>query len=145
MSSNRRTLCPHRARLRRHLVRYAWVPKRGRLARSLVTLGSIFSFAVSAAAQLKTKVTVDPSQLKAVVYTTSFGIVAERWDKVAYDQDTMKLLEDAGVTNVRVPGGGGVDALYHWSTGSIINPYTDDRAPAFPKERMFPAMVATMG
>ena len=87
---------------------------------------------------------MDPSQVKAVVYTTSFGIVAERWDKVAYHQDTMKLLEDAEVTNVRVPGGGGVDALYHWTAGSIINLYTDDRAPAFPKERMFPAMVATM-
>lgn len=144
MSSNRKTLCSHRARPRRHLPPGRRVPKRGRLARSLVTLGSIFSFALSAAAQLKTKVTVDPSQLKAVVYTTSFGIVAERWDKVAYDQDTMRLLEDAGVTNVRVPGGGGVDALYHWSTGSIINPYTEDRAPAFPKERMFPAMVATV-
>jgi hypothetical protein len=91
--------------------------------------------------QLKAKVTVDPSQTKAVVYTTSLGIVAERWDKVAYDADTMKLLEDAGITNMRLPGGGGVDALYRWSTGTITNPYTDDRAPAFPKERMFPAMV----
>ena len=95
----------------------------------------------SASAQTKTKVTVDLSQPKAMVYTTSIGVVAERWDKVAYDADTMKLLQDAGITNMRFPGGGGIDALYHWSTGTITNPYTDDRAPAFPKERMFPATV----
>jgi hypothetical protein len=95
----------------------------------------------SAQAQLKTKVSVDSSQAKALVYTTSFGIVAERWDKVAYDEATMKLLHEAGIANMRFPGGGGVDALYHWSTGTITNPYTNDRAPAFPKEGMFPAMV----
>ena len=101
----------------------------------------VASLIPSVQAQLKTKVTIDATQSKAVVYTTSFGIVAERWDKVAYDDATMKLLHEAGITNMRFPGGGGVDALYHWSTGTITNPYTNDRAPAFPKERMFPAMV----
>lgn len=110
----------------------------------LCLLGLLLLHAGSLRAQEKAKVTVDPSQTKAVVYTTSFGVVAERWDKVAYDADTMKLLEDAGITNMRFPGGGGIDALYHWSTGTITNPYTDDRAPAFPKERMFPAMVPTI-
>jgi hypothetical protein len=95
----------------------------------------------SAQAQLKTNVTIDTSQTTAVIYTTSFGIVAERWDKVGYDQDTMNLLREAGITNMRFPGGGGIDALYHWSTGTITNPYTNDRAPIFPKGRMFPAMV----
>lgn len=141
MFASRKTLCSHRARPL-HLRRpYRSAARCGRLAGSLLTLGAILCFSLSAAAQLKAKVTVEPSEAKAVVYTTSFGIVAERWDKVAYDQDTMKLLEDAGITNLRLPGGGGVDALYHWSTGTLINPYTDDRAPAFPKERMFPAAV----
>jgi hypothetical protein len=45
------------------------------------------------------------------------------------------------VTNVRFPGNGGIEALYHWSTGPIINPYTNDRAPAFARERQFPAAV----
>ena len=112
----------------------------------LLGIGSLLlvlavSINLPAHAQTKANVTVDPSQAKALVYTTTFGIVAERWDKVAYDADTMKLLQDAGITNMRFPGGGGIDALYHWSTGTITNPYTNDRAPAFPKERMFPAMV----
>ena len=92
-------------------------------------------------AQLKAKVTVNPGEAKATVYTTSFGVAADRWDAKAYDADTIKLLQDAGITNMRFPGNGGVDALYHWSTGTILNPYTDDRAPAFPPEKMFPAMV----
>jgi hypothetical protein len=97
--------------------------------------------AASAHAQLKTNVTIDPARKQALVYTTSFGVVAERWDPKPYDAETMKLLQDAGITNMRFPGNGGIDALYHWSTGTITNPYTDDRAPAFPKERQFPAMV----
>jgi len=92
-------------------------------------------------AQLKTKVTVDPAQAKAILYTTSIGIAADRWDANAYDSATIQLLQDAGITNLRFPGNGGIDALYHWSTGTITNPYTNDRAPAFPREKMFPAVV----
>lgn len=95
-------------------------------------------------AQFKTKVTVEPSQTKAALYTTSVGITADRWDTNAYDPATVQLLQDAGITNVRFPGNGGVDALYHWSTGTITNPYTDDRAPAFPREKMFPAVAPIM-
>jgi hypothetical protein len=91
-------------------------------------------------AQMKAKVSVDLSQSKAVLYTTSIGIAADRWDVNAYDAATVQLLQDAGVTNLRFPGNGGIDALYHWSTGTITNPYTEDRAPAFPKEKMFPAV-----
>ncbi len=92
-------------------------------------------------AQLKAKVTVDPNAQKAVLYTTSIGVAADRWDATAYDAATIHLLREAGVTNLRFPGNGGIDALYHWSTGAITNPYTDDRAPAFAKEKMFPAVV----
>ena len=92
-------------------------------------------------AQLKTKVTVDPAQAKAMLYTTSLGAAADRWDFNAYDAATIRLLQDDGITNLRVPGNNGIDSLYHWSTGKITNPYTDDRAPAFPAEKMFPAVV----
>ena len=95
-------------------------------------------------AQIKARVTVDTAQAKATVYTTSFGIAADRWDKKWYDADTIKLLQEAGITNVRFPGNGGIDALYHWSTGKLTNPYTDDRIPAFPAEKMFPAMVSVI-
>jgi len=91
-------------------------------------------------AQLKTKVIVEPAQQKAIIYTTSIGVAADRWDSHAYDPETIKLLQDAGVTNLRFPGNGGIDALYHWSTGAITNPYTNDRAPAFPPEKQFPAV-----
>ena len=107
---------------------------------ALILLGMILS--VPLHAQLKTKVTVNLSQSKATVYTTSFGIAADRWDNGAYDAATIKLLQDAGITDLRFPGNGGIDALYHWSTGTITNPYTDDRAPAFPREKMFPAVAS---
>jgi hypothetical protein len=97
--------------------------------------------AAPAHAQLKTKVSVDPSQAKAMIYTTSLGIAAERWDLKPFDAATLQLLHDAGITNIRFPGNGGIDALYHWSTGTITNPYTNDRAPAFPREKQFPALV----
>jgi hypothetical protein len=92
-------------------------------------------------AQLKAKVTVEPAQQKAIIYTTSIGAVADRWDMNAYDAETIRLLQDAGITNLKVPGNNGIDSLYHWSTGAVANPYTDDRAPAFPREKMFPAVV----
>jgi hypothetical protein len=107
----------------------------------LVIAGLIFLAALPVHAQLKARVTVDPSQSKAVLYTTSLGAAADRWDPSAYDAGTIKLLQDAGITNLKIPGNDGIDALYHWSTGTVTNPYTDDRAPAFPPEKMFPALV----
>ena len=92
-------------------------------------------------AQLKAKVTIDTSQAKAVLYTTSLGAAADRWDTNAYDAAAIQMLRDAGITNLRVPGNNGIDSLYHWSNGTVTNPYTDDRAPAFPREKMFPAVV----
>lgn len=106
-----------------------------------VTLAILLLLSFPALAQLKAKVTVEPSQAKAVLYTTSLGAAADRWDSNAYDAKTIQLLQDAGITNLRVPGNNGIDSLYHWSTGAVTNPYTDDRAPAFPKEKMFPAVV----
>jgi hypothetical protein len=91
--------------------------------------------------QLKTKVTVNTNQTKATIYTTSIGINADRWDNNAYNSDTVQLLMDAGITELHLPGGDGIDALYHWSTGKVINPYTHDRAPAFAAQNMFPAVV----
>jgi hypothetical protein len=100
-----------------------------------------FAGALPLHAQLKSEVTVDTSRQKAVLYTTSIGIAADRWESNAYDSTTLQLLQDAGFTNLRFPGNNGIDALYHWSNGTITNPYTDDRAPAFPKEKHFPAVV----
>ena len=114
---------------------------RSRLTLSALILGMILQAATPLHAQLKTKVSVDPSQSKAVLYTTSIGIAADRWEQNAYDPATLQLLQEAGFTNLRFPGNNGIDALYHWSTGTITNPYTDDRAPAFPREKQFPAVV----
>ena len=104
-------------------------------------LGIVLAAAVPLQAQLKSKVTVDTSQQKAVLYTTSIGIAADRWETNAYDAATLHLLQDAGFTNLRFPGNNGIDALYHWSNGTVTNPYTDDRAPDFPKEKHFPVVV----
>lgn len=76
-----------------------------------------------------------------MLYTTSLAAAADRWDFHAYDAATIQLLREAGITNLKVPGNDGIDALYHWSNGTVTNPYTDDRAPEFPHEKMFPAVV----
>jgi len=108
---------------------------------ALVAITALAFFTVPVQAQLKAKVTVDPSQGKAVLYTTSLGAVADRWDANAYDAKTIQLLQEAGITELKVPGNDGIDALYHWSNGTVTNPYTDDRAPAFAAGKMFPAIV----
>jgi len=110
-------------------------------ATSALLLGMILSAAAPVHAQLKTTVHVDPSKGVAVLYTSSIGVAGDRWDAKAFDAASVKLLQDAGVTSLRFPGNNGIDALYHFSTGAITNPYTNDRAPAFATERKFPAIV----
>jgi hypothetical protein len=116
----------------------------GRFGRSasalLVSIVLSLSTAASLQAQLKTTVHVDPTKGQAVLYTSSIGVAGDRWDPKAFDAASVKLLQDAGITSLRFPGNNGIDALYHWSTGAITNPYTNDRAPAFATERKFPAI-----
>jgi hypothetical protein len=107
----------------------------------LVALPLGILLSIPALAQLKTTVHVEPAKAGAVLYTTSIGVAGDRWDAKAFDPATVKLLQDVGVTSLRFPGNNGIDALYHWSTGAITNPYTNDRAPAFATERKFPAIV----
>lgn len=107
----------------------------------VLLLGLSMAAIVPLHAQLKTKVEVETAKPKAALYTTSMGATADRWDAKAYDPETVKLLQDAGITLLRVPGNGGVDALYHFSTGAITNPYTNDRLFAFPDNEKFPAVV----
>lgn len=111
------------------------------LSTPALVLGLVLSAGTPAFAQLKTTVKVDPSKGQAVLYTTSIGVAGDRWDAKAFDPATVKLLQDIGITSLRFPGNNGIDALYHWSTGAVINPYTNDRAPAFATERKLPAII----
>jgi hypothetical protein len=97
--------------------------------------------AVPAGAQFKTKAQVDLSKPRGMLYPTSIGVGAESYDGRAFDAETVKLLQDAGVTNLRFPGNGGIDALYHFSTGGLTNPYTGDKVPELPAEKQFPHML----
>src|SRR5258708_21270410 len=113
---------------------------RGGLFAFVMLLGMWLSVPGTARAQLKTTAHVDPAKGGAVLYTTSIGVAGDRWDAKAFDVASVKLLQDIGITSLRFPGNNGIDALYHWSTGAITNPYTNDRAPAFANERKFPAI-----
>lgn len=106
----------------------------------VMLLGMWLSGSGTGCAQLKTTVHVDPAKVGSVLYTTSLGVAGDRWDAKAFDATSVKLLQDIGMTSLRFPGNNGIDALYHWSTGAITNPYTNDRAPAFATERKFPAI-----
>ncbi len=110
---------------------------------SVLFFGLLLGLATSAplCAQLKTTVHVETAKTGPLVYTTSLGVAGDRWDAKAFDAATVKLMKDVGITSLRFPGNNGIAALYHWSTGGITNPYTNDRAPAFANERKFPAMV----
>ncbi len=110
------------------------------LSASIAFLAMVLSAAAPVNAQLKTTVHVDPTKGQAVLYTTSIGVAGDRWDPKAFDAPTVKLLQDAGITSLRFPGNNGIDALYHWSSVAIPNPYPNDRAPAFATERKFPAI-----
>src|ERR1039458_9897078 len=112
-----------------------------RLSTFFLLLGILLSTSSPVLAQLKTTAHVEPAKGQAVLYTTSIGAAGDRWDPKAFDPATLKLLQDIGITSLRFPGNNGIDALYHWSTGAVINPYTSDRAPAFGNERKLPAMV----
>lgn len=92
-------------------------------------------------AQLRAKVVVETGKpTGATFYSTSIGVAADRWDDKAYDAATIDLLQDAGITSIRFPGNGGTDALYHFSTGTVVNPYSDDKVADFPASRRFPAV-----
>ena len=121
-------------------VRNRLVPLSGGLPAFALLLGISLAAIAPVHAQLKSKVTIEPAQPKAMVYTTSIGIIADRWDPNPYDPATVQLLKDAGITSLRFPGNGGVDALYHFSTGTITNPYSNDRIFAFPDTKKFPAL-----
>ena len=112
-----------------------------RLSVFFLLLGIVLSASSPVFAQLKATAHVEPAKGQAVLYTTSIGAAGDRWDPKAFDPATLKLLQDIGITSLRFPGNNGIDALYHWSTGAVINPYTSDRAPAFANERKLPAMV----
>jgi len=90
--------------------------------------------------QNKTSVRIDLSKDKQMVYSTSIGAAADRWDNSAYSPETLRALQDAGITLLRLPGSQGIDSLYHWSTGKLVNPYQNDRIPAFADANKFPAV-----
>jgi hypothetical protein len=90
-------------------------------------------------AQNKANVQVDLSKPRAMFFATSIGTAAEAFDGNVYNAATWKLLQDGGFSNLRYPGNGGIDALYHFSTGAISNPYSNDKAPDFGAEKKFPA------
>jgi hypothetical protein len=107
-------------------------------------LGGILLAAGSADAQYKVKVQVDPSKPRAMFYPTAIGTAADVWDGKAFTPETIQLLEDAGVSNLRYPGNGGIDALYHFSTGKITNPYSSDKGPDFGPDKALPRILPLM-
>ncbi len=103
-----------------------------------VLLSAALLTASSLNAQYKAKVQIDPSKPKAMFYPTSIGTAADVWDGKPFTPETIQLLNDAGITNLRYPGNGGIDALYHWSTGKVTNPYSNDKAPDFGADKWLP-------
>ena len=115
---------------------------RAGMARRFVVSACFAALAVaSSPAENKTKVSVDVAKPMTLLYSTSIGAGFEVSDGKALDPATTQLLRDAGVTLLRYPGSGAT-GLFHWSTGSISNPYTKDKAPYWPPQNGFPAAAA---
>ncbi|MGA9668908.1 MAG: hypothetical protein WBQ94_06850 [Terracidiphilus sp.] len=109
-----------------------------------LVLGIVLSGTSQIAAQYKVKVQVDMSKPRAMFYPTAIGTAPDIWDGNAYTPATVQILQDAGFTNLRYPGNGGIDALYHWSTGVVTNPYTNEKAPDFGVDKKFPKVLPLM-
>ena len=114
------------------------------VGRSLAaSVGFAAVMAGSLVAQNKTKVSVDVAKPLTLLYSTSIGMGFEVSDGKALDPATTQLLRDAGVTLLRYPGSGAA-GLYHWSAGTLSNPYTKDKAPYWPPQNGFPATASTL-
>lgn len=116
-------------------------PRRPLSAQSglLLALALVSSlYAASLAAQTKVRVNVDAGKPLGVLYSTSIGVGVDSWDGKATDPAALHLLEEAGVGTIHLPGDGGASDLYHFSTGALSNPYTQDKAPYFAPGIAFP-------
>jgi hypothetical protein len=137
------TLPIHLACLRR-LFSTRWINPRllrrpvGRVPLDSILLALLLLGTAPVFAQNKANVQVDLSKPRAMFFATSIGTAAEAYDGNVYSAATWQLLQDGGFTNLRYPGNGGIDALYHFSTGAVTNPYTNDKAPDFGDEKKFP-------
>jgi hypothetical protein len=134
----------------RHLVSARWISLRlvrrnaGRIPLFSLLLALLLVGTARDFAQNKASVQVDLSKPRAMFFATSIGTAAEAYDGSVYSPATWQLLQDGGFTNLRYPGNGGIDALYHFSTGAISNPYANDKAPDFGAEKKFPAALPNL-
>ena len=106
-------------------------------------LGLLLSIATPLHAQYKVKAQVDPSKPRAGFYVTSIGTAPAAWDGNAFTPATIQMLQDAGITNIGYPGNS-IDALYHFSTGAVTNPYTNDKAPDFAADKAISKVLPLM-
>lgn len=102
-----------------------------------VALAAILAAAPSMA-QTKARVNVDAGKPLGMLYSTSIGVSADSWDGKATDPGTLLMLQDAGVNIIHLPGDGGASDLYHFSTGALSNPYTQDKLTYLPPALAFP-------
>lgn len=121
-----------------------WLRRFSDWSYSALFLGALVAVTAPMHAQYKVKVQVDMAKPRAMFYPTAMGTVAEAWDGNAYSPATIQMLQDAGITNLRYPTNGGIDALYHWSTGVVTNPYTNEKAPDFSPDKKFPKVLPLM-
>lgn len=112
---------------------------------SAAALGlAVLSLAAAPAyAQYKVKAQVDVSKPMGMVYPTSLGVAADQWDGAAFNAASVQLLEDAGITSALYPGNG-LDAIYHFSSTTLTNPYTSDKAPYLAPEKAFPKVLPVL-
>jgi hypothetical protein len=109
--------------------RHRW--RHGTAATAAILLGMTLPTAGPLHAQYSVQVHVDTSKPRAMFYPAALGTAADAWDRKAFSAETIQLLEDAGITIMRYPGNDGIDGLYHWSTGTVTNPFSKDKAPDF--------------
>ncbi|HEU4655574.1 MAG TPA: hypothetical protein VFS47_16420 [Steroidobacteraceae bacterium] len=83
-----------------------------RFSSKTILLLSVSSIGLSAHAQTVT-VSVDSSQVIRTVDERVFGVNAVMWDPEAASEQTIDLVNQAGIRIIRIPGGSNSN-LYHW-------------------------------
>src|SRR5450432_4279284 len=106
---------------------------------AVVSVAVLLFAALPGNAQIKTKVTIDATAKGNIIFSSSIGIAPDISDGKANDAAAISLLRDAGIGILRIPGNNGIADLYHFSTGTISNPYSSDKLPYLAPQNSFPA------
>ncbi|HEX2584046.1 MAG TPA: hypothetical protein VHL14_02865, partial [Steroidobacteraceae bacterium] len=96
--------------------------------KTLSAIGVLFAFTTVGHAQTAVNVTVNANTTVRTVDERVFGVNSTMWDPAVSTQQTINLVQDAGIRFIRLPGGSNSDTL-HWYSNQNVD--TKTNLPSF--------------